>query len=148
MLACIGNIPDNEQGPTLSRTASRRPISHRRRCYLLCAAILAMQEESMSEAEALMCSSCGAPLEFNEGENQVKCEFCGNVMVVPERFRQRQAQPVIQLATPVIQIDASQYVDPLYTYSRRRLRGLGCYLTVLILFVVGLTTLPILITSA
>jgi predicted RNA-binding Zn-ribbon protein involved in translation (DUF1610 family) len=102
----------------------------------------------MSEAEASTCSTCGAPLTINEGEIQVKCEFCGNVMVVPERFRQRQAQPVIQLATPVIQIDASQYVDPLYTYSRRRLRGLGCYLTVLILFIVGLTTLPILITSA
>ncbi len=102
----------------------------------------------MSEAQALMCSSCGAPLNFKPGEIQVKCEFCGNVMVVPEHLRQPSAQAVFQMAAPIIQIETGPMIEQVYRNRQRGSRALGCFILFFVLFIVGVTVLPVLITSA
>ena len=33
------------------------------------------------------CSSCGGPLEYDGGEITVRCEFCSNLIIVPEELR-------------------------------------------------------------
>ncbi len=104
----------------------------------------------MSEAQALMCSTCGAPLTFKPGETQVKCEYCGNVMVIPENLRQKELIPqAFAFTPPVIQIQTSPMIqESIYTAGRRSSRLGGCLIVSLVLFILVVTTLPFLATSA
>jgi DNA-directed RNA polymerase subunit RPC12/RpoP len=107
----------------------------------------------MSEVESLVCPTCGAPLEIKGNESQIKCEFCGNVVVVPEHLRAQPAfqtpmeAPVImvQIPTPVIEAPLS------YTGLPDRRRTGGCFwrlfAVLIILIVVGATTLPFVLTN-
>jgi DNA-binding beta-propeller fold protein YncE/DNA-directed RNA polymerase subunit RPC12/RpoP len=108
----------------------------------------------MSEVESFVCPTCGAPLEIKGHESQIKCEFCGNVVVVPEHLRARPAfqtpmeAPVImvQFPTPVVESPLS------YTGIQDRRRTGGCFwrlfAVLIILIVVGATTLPFILTNA
>lgn len=41
----------------------------------------------MPKIQVFACPSCGASLSVDEGEKQVKCQFCGNTVIVPRELR-------------------------------------------------------------
>jgi LSD1 subclass zinc finger protein len=108
---------------------------------------LVIQEMIMSEVKELECSSCGAPLMFNEGELQVKCKYCGSVLAVPEHMRP--AQPMMNFATPVIHIQTGPMIDGMvYTSGKRTAsRSLGCFGIFLTFFILAVTVVPVLLVT-
>src|SRR5437868_6147508 len=92
----------------------------------------------MSSTSTFACPSCGAPLEPQGDQIEIKCPFCGNVVVVPESLRQHptptQAPPAYQSYQPqIVIIEPGQqpqfgFEPPaqLQNFRARRNRGCGC----------------------
>ncbi|HEX2698538.1 MAG TPA: hypothetical protein VHM28_12580, partial [Anaerolineales bacterium] len=51
----------------------------------------------MAELKTFQCPNCGSPVHVNGSEKQVKCEYCGTTVVVPEELR----EPEAPAATPI-----------------------------------------------
>ncbi len=47
----------------------------------------------MSEAKTFQCPSCGSPVLTSGAEKEVKCQYCGNTVIVPEELRDQPAPP-------------------------------------------------------
>ena len=43
----------------------------------------------MAELKQLVCPSCGAKLKITGDEVQVKCDYCGNAVIVPAELRNK-----------------------------------------------------------
>src|ERR671939_250002 len=58
---------------------------------------------SMSEPKVLTCPTCGAQLHVTGEEPQVKCDYCGNNVIVPEELRVKKAEPIrIEMPQPQV----------------------------------------------
>ena len=59
----------------------------------------------MSQAKTFSCPSCGAALSAQGTSAEIKCQYCGNTVIVPEELRDKPAQNVfIQLPEPIVQL--------------------------------------------
>src|ERR671939_1240927 len=57
----------------------------------------------MSETKVLACPTCGAQLHVTGEEPQVKCDYCGNNVIVPEELRVKKAEPIrIEVPQPQV----------------------------------------------
>jgi DNA-directed RNA polymerase subunit RPC12/RpoP len=76
----------------------------------------------MRETRSFNCSECGAPINFEGERLQVKCAYCGNMVLVPEELRARPAQAapqvVIMPAAPMTTLDSAT--------AKKVAGGVGC----------------------
>ncbi len=54
----------------------------------------------MSEAKTFQCPSCGSPILVSGPEKEVKCQYCGNTVIVPEELREQPAPTFTPTAFP------------------------------------------------
>lgn len=115
----------------------------------------------MSEVQSFVCPSCGAPLEIKGNESQIKCGFCGNVVVVPEHLRaQRPAfqapmeAPVIMVQIPTITHQhevVESHIPYAGIHDRHHQHTGGCFWrlfgVLMILVAVGVAILPFMLTN-
>jgi DNA-directed RNA polymerase subunit RPC12/RpoP len=45
----------------------------------------------MSDAKTFQCPSCGSPILTSGADKEVKCQYCGNTVIVPEELREKPA---------------------------------------------------------
>ncbi|QLQ06165.1 MAG: hypothetical protein HZY76_08970 [Anaerolineae bacterium] len=102
------------------------------------------------------CPACGAKLSTDGTQIQIKCEYCGNTVVVPDSLRVKPAAPAqtppgkeqlveafVQLASAAQAIEAERMAErqaqgqPAAPPRRRRRRGCGCLLPLLALIVLA-----------
>src|SRR5579859_6399389 len=87
-------------------------------------------------AETFNCPSCGAPLTATPGQTEVRCEFCGNTVIVPESVRTPLPEPYRppppgpeMFVPPVVIIErgsSSPQATRVVMTGRRRRSGCGC----------------------
>lgn len=53
----------------------------------------------MSETATFQCPNCGSPVKPNGAQKQVKCEYCGSTVIVPEELRDQPAP--VSSSTPI-----------------------------------------------
>lgn len=72
------------------------------------------------EAKTFQCSTCGAPITFEGDRLQVKCQYCGSTVTVPEELRPQPpiASQVVIVQAPTATLDAET--------ASRMARGAGC----------------------
>lgn len=63
----------------------------------------------MAETRDFQCPNCGSPLDLQGQEMEVKCPYCGSVVIVPEELRPRKAPTPVSFSTPVYKFP--QYND-------------------------------------
>ena len=103
----------------------------------------------MAELKQLVCPSCGAKLKITGDEVQVKCDYCGNAVIVPEELRNKQPEadptaplvqalkdlqsqrPVVVVQPPVQRV----YVPGETVRSSSGSNWAGCFITLVVLAV-------------
>jgi DNA-binding beta-propeller fold protein YncE len=89
------------------------------------------------------CPSCGASLSIEGTDIQVRCQFCGNTVIVPEELRVKPVAPPPPVYTPPVYTPPVYAPPPVYSpptpTSRRRGRRLQVIL-IIIIVVAGLQT--------
>ncbi len=90
----------------------------------------------MESTHTFVCPSCGASITAQGDQAEVRCEFCGTTVIVPEELRSRPSMPpspppappqVIVVETPPTVVYEQQAPMPMPPLARRRRRaGCGC----------------------
>lgn len=63
----------------------------------------------MAETKTFQCPNCGSPLNLQGEEAELKCPYCGSVVIVPEELRPKKAAPAVSSPMPMYNIP--QYND-------------------------------------
>src|SRR3990172_6181441 len=94
----------------------------------------------MAKPQVFACPSCGASLHVEGDASTLKCQFCGNTVVVPEDLRRKAPAPAPGPAPIRIEV-TSMAPPPMVTMqSPVRASRLGCWVTVIVLALsLGLT---------
>ena len=88
----------------------------------------------MSNVRSLTCPSCGASLNIEGNNPEIKCAYCGNTVIVPPELRtQSPEQPPVVVFQIPNQVNYQQINDA--QQSGRRL--MGCIIALIVLSVVG-----------
>ena len=48
-------------------------------------------------AKSLSCPNCGAPLDYQEGDQTIRCKYCHASVMVPEELQDTPSEPVVQV---------------------------------------------------
>jgi LSD1 subclass zinc finger protein len=92
------------------------------------------------------CPSCGAPLEFVEGQTVIKCKYCGDVIERPQA-KETEAPQTPQPTVVVHQISVRRNLRPRLSPAQAGAasRAVGCFIfgpiILVVLFVIGVVAL-------
>ncbi len=96
----------------------------------------------MNKKYDLVCDQCGGMMQYNENRTEMHCEYCGNIVIIPDKEQQEK----IAYAKRKAELDAQhRYYEK---EKRKERRHLNVSKLIALLIVFGIVSIPFIIAAA